>query len=121
MVICPSCGRDNRSSRHFCGDCGVDLGSPWPPTAAVNGTVDHYCGACGGELGAPPVAQRAPAAEDPRRDSGPPAPASSREASESAEPSVTTSGQRREYQDELQRRIVNELLTDLEEGSGSSA
>jgi predicted ATPase/class 3 adenylate cyclase len=68
MLVCASCGRENREGRKFCADCGEPLavelkcpscGAPYEPD-------ERFCGDCGTALAAaPPPAAAPPAPVEP--------------------------------------------------------
>ena len=44
---CPRCQTDNREGRHFCGECGLSLGSVCEACGFTNEDTEKFCGGCG--------------------------------------------------------------------------
>ncbi len=51
MVICATCGTDNRDDRRFCRSCGSTLGQTCAACGTLNEPGDRFCGHCGTALG----------------------------------------------------------------------
>ena len=56
LMLCPSCGHENRAERLFCSECGQGLGVRCSTCDASNEPAEKYCGNCGGALPTPPAA-----------------------------------------------------------------
>src|SRR5207302_3387630 len=56
---CPSCGKENRESAKFCGECGSNFAveTACPRCGASNPTTQKFCDGCGSSLN--PVAATA--------------------------------------------------------------
>jgi len=50
MVLCPSCGHENREGRKFCASCGAALALVCPSCGAHNEPGERFCGECGQSL-----------------------------------------------------------------------
>jgi len=50
ILLCRSCGQDNREGAGFCRNCGGGLGPACPSCGAVVGPGASFCDACGGPL-----------------------------------------------------------------------
>ncbi len=49
-ITCSSCGRENRSGRKFCAECGAPLALACPTCGAANEPGERFCGDCGARL-----------------------------------------------------------------------
>jgi class 3 adenylate cyclase/tetratricopeptide (TPR) repeat protein len=49
-TTCSSCGRENRSGRKFCAECGAPLALACPSCGAANEPGERFCGDCGARL-----------------------------------------------------------------------
>ena len=54
-ITCSSCGRENRSGRKFCAECGAPLARACPACGAPNEPGERFCGECGARLEQEPV------------------------------------------------------------------
>src|SRR6266542_2846445 len=50
VVVCGSCGTENREGRKFCSACGSALALVCPTCGAANDPADRFCGDCGATL-----------------------------------------------------------------------
>jgi hypothetical protein len=58
-VTCPSCRRDNRTGRRYCGGCGCNFEPACDGCGFANDAADRFCGGCGHSLRAERRAQGA--------------------------------------------------------------
>jgi class 3 adenylate cyclase/tetratricopeptide (TPR) repeat protein len=50
MVVCPSCGSENRPDARFCGRCGASIGEACPRCGADRPSDARFCSSCGLEF-----------------------------------------------------------------------
>ncbi len=65
MVLCPSCGCENRAERKFCAQCGGALTIGCPACGVRNEPGEKFCGQCGQALSASPPAPTPPPQPSP--------------------------------------------------------
>ncbi|MGH7899707.1 MAG: adenylate/guanylate cyclase domain-containing protein, partial [Candidatus Binatia bacterium] len=65
MMLCSRCGRENRTGRKFCADCGSPLALVCNSCGARNRAGERFCGECGHSLAVPAAPPRA-SERDPR-------------------------------------------------------
>ena len=64
MMLCPSCGHDNREGATFCGNCRTSLvlAVPCPSCGMSNPADQNFCDQCGQDLTAESISSRTPPA-----------------------------------------------------------
>src|SRR5213592_2179225 len=60
LLLCSSCGQENREGRRFCAQCGGSLASACPSCGAANEPGERFCGECGKPLSADAPPARTP-------------------------------------------------------------
>ncbi|TMF99941.1 MAG: zinc-ribbon domain-containing protein, partial [Chloroflexi bacterium] len=60
LLLCSSCGQENREGRRFCAQCGGSLAPACPSCGTANEPGERFCGECGKPLSADAPPSRTP-------------------------------------------------------------